>query len=148
MNTETLLLNAGLRDILKKLLHSIESGLADEFLDLLLKGMEVVFFLDKDFRRNIENFTASYFFTSNDGKICVSAIFEKGKMSVHKHACKNPTLKITFKDAKALMHFLISSGSDLLTPLLHQDVVCDGNLNYLSKFGYMSKHLMLMIHKL
>ena len=132
--------------LLKKeeLLKCSKSDIAGRVLELLFDLMNLVFKLDKNFRRNIENFNAQYFFTSVDKGIAVVVNFADGKMEVKKGQATKPNIKITFKDSKAMYNFLLS-GSDLLSPILHQDVMCEGNLNYLNKFGYMCKHLAAMV---
>ncbi|MCK4260506.1 MAG: hypothetical protein KAX49_16135 [Halanaerobiales bacterium] len=128
-------------------LESIDSGLTEEFLIILLNAMSWAFILSKNFRKNIKNFDARYLFLGDGEKICVSVIFKNGKMRVHHKKIDEKNLTIKFKDSKALRHYLFSP-NDLLTPILHQDIMTEGNINYLTKFGYMSNHLMLLAKKL
>ena len=51
-------------------------------------------------------------------------------------------VKVTFKDAPSLKQFLFSRNQDILDSLLTNTVEVDGNLNYLYKFGFMSRDLM------
>jgi len=126
-----------------KYLEAIKSEGAEEFLELLLKAMGLVFLIDKDFRRNIENFNGRYLFCSKDRSITVAAIFEDGKLKVCEEAIENTNMTVTFKNAKALMGFLLSPKPDILGSMLRQDVAVDGNLNYLYKFAFMAKRLQL-----
>ncbi len=130
--------------IQKKFLNCLESELAEEFLHLLLKLMSLSFYLKKDFRRNLENFQGRYLFKSRDESITVAAIFKNKKLKVKEKKIDNTDVTVIFKDQKALMKFLLSSKPDILNSLLKQEVIFDGNLNYLLKFIFMSKHLQLM----
>ncbi len=129
----------------KKFLNCLESELAEEFLQLLLNLMSLVFFLHKDFRRNIKDFNGRYLFRSKDNKITVAAIFKNNRMTVLEKAIDNTNVTVIFKDQRALMKFILSPKPDILGSILKQDVTLDGNLNYLSKFAYMAKHLQLMV---
>jgi hypothetical protein len=106
--------------------------------------MSLVFFLNKDYGRNIDDFSGRYLFRDRANKITVAAIFKKNKMKVRKKMIGNTNVTIVFKNQRALMNFLLSPKPDILNSILNQDVSYDGNLNYLSKFAYMAKRLQLM----
>jgi hypothetical protein len=129
---------------LKPLASFFESKLADGFLELLLDMMRLAFLFDSRFRRNIEGFQGRYLFRSKDGSIAAGAIFSQGRMAVSREAIENPNVAVTFRDEKALMGFLLAPKPDILGAVLRQDVVLEGNLNYLYKFAYMAKRLQLM----
>ena len=107
--------------------------------------MSLVFFLNKDFKRNIENFNGRYLFKSRDNKITVAAVFRDNRMKVYEKAIDRTNITVTFRNSKALMDYLLSPKPDILGSILRQDVTIDGNLNYLYKFAYMAKHLQLMV---
>ena len=140
-----LLRNFRAKTLQKRFLNCIESEFAEEFLELLLKLMSLVFFLDKDFKRNIENFNGRYLFKSRDNKITVAAIFRDNQMKVYEKNIDRTDVTVNFKDAKALMNYLLSPKPDILGSILRQDVTIDGNLNYLYKFAYIARHLQLMV---
>ena len=140
-----LLRNFRAKTLRKRFLNCIESEFAEEFLELLLKLMSLVFFLDKDFKRNIENFNGRYLFKSRDNKITVAAIFRDNQMKVYEKNIDRTDVTVNFKDAKALMNYLLSPKPDILGSILRQDVTIDGNLNYLYKFAYIARHLQLMV---
>ena len=50
---------------------------------------------------------------------------------------------VTFKNADALMRFLLAEKKDILQSLLNNEVQIAGNLNYLYKFGFMANHVLL-----
>ena len=128
----------------QKLIRSIESEMAEDFLGLLLKVMGIAFIFFKDFRKNIIDFNGKYFFKSRDNGITVSAIFANGKMKVQETIPFEPDITVIFKNAKTLRDFLLAPKQDILGSMLRQDITINGNLNYLYKFAYMAKHLQLM----
>jgi hypothetical protein len=129
---------------LKSLATFFESKLTDGFLEVLLNMMGLAFLFDGKFRRNIEGFEGRYLFQSKDKTIAAGAIFSHGRMTVSKEAIEKPNITITFRDEKALMGFILAPKPDILGAVLRQDVVLEGNLNYLYKFAYMAKRLQLM----
>ncbi len=128
----------------KQFLNCIESELAEGFTELLLRLMSLVLFLNMDFRRNIKKFRGRYLFRSRDDEITVAAVFRDNRLRVYDKAIANTDVTVTFKDARALMNYILSPKPDILGSILRQDVVIDGNFNYLYKFAYMAKHLQLM----
>ncbi|MDL1977970.1 MAG: hypothetical protein LWX52_07745 [Deltaproteobacteria bacterium] len=128
----------------KQFFNCIESELAEGFTELLLRLMSLVLFLNMDFRRNIKNFRGRYLFRSRDDEITVAAVFRDNRLRVYEKAIANTDVTVTFKDARALMNYILSPKPDILGSILRQDVVIDGNFNYLYKFAYMAKHLQLM----
>ena len=129
----------------EQFLKCLESEFAEEFLELLLKLMRLVFFVNKDFRRNIEGFNGRYLFKSRNKNITVAVIFQNKKMDIYENEIDKANVTVTFKNAKALMSYLLSPKPDILGSILRQDVTIDGNLNYLYKFAYMATHLRLMV---
>lgn len=127
----------------EELVEAMKSEGAEAFLDLLLKLMGLVFFIDRDFRRNIENFNGRYLFCSGDRQITVAAVFKKNRLKVSKKAIKNTHVTVIFRNSKALMDFLLTPRPDIIEAVLRQDVCVDGNLNYLYKFAFMARRLQL-----
>jgi hypothetical protein len=126
---------------IKKLFNCIETGLLDDFLELLLNAVRLVLCVDPKYRRNIDNFKAVYAFQSLDGSIAASALFENNKMKVKKNAIPNATITVFFKDGKSLWEFLMEKDPDVFKFVLDSKLSYKGNLNYLMKFAYMAKHL-------
>ena len=129
---------------MKRFTDCLSSDFAEDFLQLLLNLMSVVFFFDREFRKNIEGFTGRYQFRSKDGKITVAASFADNRLEVAEKEIPNPHITIYFKDGKALMGYLLTPKPDILGSMLRQEVSLDGNLNYLYKFAFMAKRLQLM----
>lgn len=125
------------RNLQKQLLGEV----TDKFLEGLLDGMDVAFFLSKGYRRNIEGFEGKYVFRTADNTVAVSAIFKDGDMQVKDGDLGDWDVKITFKDASALLKFLFSKNQDILNSILANEVEVDGNLNYIYKFGFMARDL-------
>lgn len=129
---------------MRKLVECLESELAEEFLEVLLELMKIIFLVDHDFRRNIRDFSARYLFRSVDGSITVAAVFGDDTMEVLEEEISQPDITVNFKDSKALMNYLLTPKPDVLGSMLRQEVTLDGNLNYLFKFAFMAKRLQLM----
>ena len=102
----------------KDLTEQIYGKVTDKFLELLLKGMDLAFYLSKGYRKNRD-----------------------GDMSVHEGAQDDWDARITFKNAAALRSFIFSKDQDILNSLLKNEVEVDGNLNYIYKFGFMARDL-------
>ena len=115
----------------------------DLSLELLLGFMRLHLLVNAPFRRNIEHFEARYSFRSTDGRIDAGIIFSGSKMNVVRHAIDNTNVSVVFKDGLALKNFLFSPEPDIIGAILNNEVSYTGNLNYLSKFAYMAKHLKL-----
>ncbi|WDP90342.1 MAG: hypothetical protein HUN04_11800 [Desulfobacter sp.] len=130
--------------MLKEIFESFDSEITEEFLELLLNAMGLFFVFSREFRRQIEGFEGRYLFRSRDGGITISTVFKDGKMKVKEKEISNTDIIISFKNAKALRDFIFSPKPDILGSILRQDVVVDGNLNYMYKFAYMAKRLQLM----
>jgi hypothetical protein len=137
--------DAGLKVVTERFQRCLGSDLAEGFLQLLLTLMSAVFMVSRDFKRSIKDFSGRYVFRSRDNRIETSVLFENGRMHVREGKVDNPNVTVVFKDSKALMSYLLSPKPDILGSLLRQDVVIDGNFNYLYKFAYMANRLKLMV---
>lgn len=129
---------------IKRCIDSIETRMMDDFLELLLKIIRLVLIVDPKYRRNIEDFNARYTFRSEDGRIATSAIFKDNKMKVKKYEIPDTNVTVIFKNGKALWEFLMAADPDVFIFLLENKVRNKGNINYLLKFGFMSKRLKFM----
>ena len=127
----------------KHLLECMEGAVIDNVLEMLLKLMGLMFWLDSDYRKNIENFQASYVFTDYDGDFYTAVHFDNGNMKVSSKKVSKPTFKLIFRDSNALINVLLRGASDILDAMLKQEVDFEGNINYMSKFGYMALHPIL-----
>lgn len=115
--------------------------ITDDFLELLLRGMELAFCVSKDYRKNIEGFQATYAFQTADGRVGCSAVFHDGDMDIDSKVRLPYNALVSFKDAQALWRFLLAENQDVLDSILANEVDVDGNLNYIYKFGYMATDL-------
>lgn len=127
----------------KTLLNCIDGHMIGNVMEVLLNLMGLVLRLDKKYRRNIENFDAVYAFTDKAGDFYIAAIFRNNTLSVSRKKVENPTFTLIFKDNEALVKLLFSGAPDILNAMLNQEVDFEGNINYMSKFGYMAMHLVL-----
>lgn len=118
----------------------------DNFITLLLRGMDLFFCLtqDDDFQRNLENFEGRYFFKTADADetIKASATFSNSDMYVHEDAIADWDVMVTFKNGKALRDFLFSEKQDIFDSISRSEVEVDGNLNYIYKFAFMAKDIL------
>ena len=134
-----------LADMWKKFQRDLETEAAEEFLEILLNAMRLMFAISHDYRKNIRKFEGRYQFCSKDGRMTVAAVFKNGRMTVEEKVIENPDITVTFRDGRTLFNFLLSPKQDILGSMLRQDVQTDGNLNYLYRFGYLAKRLQLMM---
>ncbi|CCK81411.1 MULTISPECIES: hypothetical protein [Desulfobacula] len=141
---KTLIAN-NLRTLKNDIENEVAGGALDNLLYLLLKAMSLLFVVNKDYRKNIKDFTASYAICSRDKKIDVSAVFKKVNvlfaqqdgMKAMDSLVENPTTTVTFKDGKAMADFLLSGNTDVIAGMLNNQLSVSGNLNYLFKFIYL-----------
>jgi hypothetical protein len=126
---------------LRRYIADVEGALTNEFLQLLLGGMEVAFCISGSYRRNIKGFSGKFAFKTTDGKVGMSAVFEAGRMRVERKAIAPANVTVIFTNAAAIWRFLFSPGQDILQSILANEVEVDGNLNYVYKLGYMASDL-------
>ena len=133
------------RRIERQYLKCLESEIAEEFLELLLKLMRLAFKVDRDFRRDIDGFTGRYQFRSVDDSVTVAALFTGRDLKVKEELIPDPHITVVFKNGRALMNYLLSTDRDILRLMLNNEVVVKGNVNYMFKFGYLANHLQLAL---
>jgi len=133
--------NPLLRGFSKSLADQLRGAVTDDFVELLLQGMELSFRLSKDYRENIRGFAGTYVFRTADGRVGCSAVFRDGEMKVDEKVRSPYDVRVSFKDAKALQRFLLAENQDILDSILANDVEVDGNLNYIYRFGYLVRNL-------
>lgn len=126
---------------LGRLRKELTGKITDDFLEFLLSGMDLTFYLCKAYRKNIKNFEGRYLFNTADNLVTTSVTFKNGDMKVHEESIDDWNVKITFKDADALNAFIFSRDQDILNSLLANDVEFDGNMTYFLKFGFMARDL-------
>jgi hypothetical protein len=135
------LANSVTKLVSRKLVEQVRTAATDDFLELLLEGMEMAFCISGSYRKNIDGFKAKYVFTTADGKVGATARFEDGDM----HAAPTPeedfTVRVQFKDAAALRRFLFAQRQDVLESILANEIEVTGNVNYIYKFGHMARDL-------
>ena len=128
------------------LLKCLHDQTAEGFLTLILKAMRLAFKLDKDYRKNIKGFTGRYQFRTRDNSVLVAVTFTGKDMKVRKDkTIPDADITVIFKDSPAIMDYLLAGDRDILKLVLNNEVVLNGNMNYLMKFGYMANHLQLAL---
>ena len=78
---------------IEKLLSGLDAEFTEEVLEALLTGMSLVFLISSDYRKNIENFNATYVFKGRDNSFAVSAVFHDGKMEYENNGSGTYTIK-------------------------------------------------------
>ncbi len=130
---------------MKKLKKLLLGAATDKFIEILLRGMDLFFYLtpDDDFRRHLENFNGRYYFKTADKAetIRVSATFSNGDMHVHDGAIDDWDVMVTFKNGEALRNYIFSEKQDIFDSISKNAVEVDGNLNHIFKFGFMVQDL-------
>jgi hypothetical protein len=116
---------------------------AEAFLAVLLKLMALILLVNREYRKNIKDFDASYVFTDKSNKIYVTAEFKNNKLKIKKKRISEPDFTLVFRDGKTLFAIFLSESMDMLDSLLHQKVSFEGSVNYLNKFAYMAMRLKL-----
>ena len=141
--------------IRKVFLKAIENEVAEEFLKLLLGLMSLSFLLDRNLRRHIEGFCGLIQFRSKDNEIRVLAEFKDNRLKRKELKPKEelkarPDATVIFKNAEALMNFLLPKGGqrDILRSILNNEVILEGNFNYIYRFGFLANHLQLELEKM
>lgn len=129
------------RTFSRPLVEQLCGKITDDFLELLLRGMELAFCASADYRKNIESFRATYAFRTKDGRVGCSAVFHDGRMDVDSEVKSPYDALVSFKDAQALWRFLLAENQDVLDSILANEVDVTGNLNYIYRFGYMAADL-------
>ena len=133
--------NSLVRKFCKRLADQLCGKITDDFMELLLGGMELSFCVSKDYRENIKDFRGTYVFRTEDGRVGCSAVFRDGHMDVDTKVRFPYEVRVSFKNALALWRFLLGENQDILDSILANDVEVDGNLNYIYKFGYLARDL-------
>jgi hypothetical protein len=131
-------------DLMNRFQTCIVDGVANTFLDTLLKLMSLFFLFDHDFRRNIQGFSGRYLFVNKESNNNIGAVFQNNLLTVTHDKIMNPDITIIFKNGQAIMDYLLTPRPDILGSMLRQEVSLEGNLNYLYKFAYMARHLQLL----
>lgn len=127
----------------KNLMEELKGKVTDDFLDLLLIGMDLTFYLSKSYRKNIENFKGFYLFETRKGGVRSGVTFEDGNMKVHLEGMPDSDwdAKVTFEDPKSLWKYLLSKDQDILDSLLENTIRIEGNANLIFKFCFMVNDL-------
>lgn len=136
---------------LRKLKKQLKGAVTEEFLNILLNVMNLVFRLFRGYRKNIRGFQGRYHFEAVDEDVLTSVVFNNGKMKfdiiddddekAEERKKKNWDARVSFVDADALNRFIIS-GFDVFDPMLNNEVTLEGNMTYAFRFFFLIKDLM------
>ncbi len=138
-----------LKQLSRKLNTQLLGEATDIFIEILLRGMELSFYVfkDDDYQEHLKDsegryFEGRYLFQTADETVTASATFHEGRMHVHKRAIDQWDIKVAFQDSSALRDYLFSKDLDIINSIVENKVEVDGNLNYIYKFGFMAKDLL------
>jgi len=136
-------------------LKCLRDEVAEEFLKALLNLMKFSFLIDRRLRKNIEGFRGLIQFRSKDNEIRVLAEFkgnrlEQRELKPNERLKAVPNATVIYKNSDALMNFLLPRGGtrDILRSILRNEVVLEGNYNYIYRFGFLANHLQLEYAKI
>ncbi len=124
-----------------RLRDQINAAVTNQFVELLLRGMDLAFCLSRGYHKHIEQFQGTYLFRTARDEIVHTAIFADGNMQVRNESVADWNVRVTFRNAEVLKVFLLSPDRDIVDAVLKNDVEVDGNLNYIYKFGFMAMDL-------
>ena len=129
----------------RRLEDALASEATEEVFKLLLRVMAFCFIVDRAYRKNLKGFAADYLFVTEKGNINVAVTFRNNRMWVYEETIDSYNVRVDFADYKAVMAYLCNPDPDLLDQLLNQKLEFYGNLNYLYKFVYLSRHLLFTL---
>ncbi len=108
-------------------------------------------------RDRLRHFDGAIEFRSRDRQIRVVAAFGNNRLTVTELApgeqpAERANIRVVFKDAAALMNYLLPRGGldgkrDILGALLKNELVLDGNFNYIYRFGFLANHVQLQFKR-
>lgn len=127
----------------ERLGECLRAEAVETFLELLLTFLRFGVALDPGLRRSVAGFTADYRMATRDGRVDVGLSFRDGALDVHEDPAGPFDATLRFRDERALMRYFSSTDPDLLAALLKQDVVIEGNLNYVYRLAYLARHIQL-----
>ena len=117
------------------------------FFALLLEALGLLMVFAPFWRKSVKGFRGRYQFRSEDGDIHTAVAFVRSpffgtKMTVTHGTIDRPDVTLTFKNGQALYAFLLSGGGDIFSAILDNKLSFSGNVNYLMKFAYLSRHVL------
>ncbi len=114
-------------------------------LQSFLEVLSLAYSSNYDLRRHIKGITAGYLFLFGDSERKISLEIKNSGMRVFQGNTEMPDISIKFRDSESLRNLIFTGKPDILKVILRQDVVAEGNLNYLFKFVYLINHLQLKL---
>ena len=125
----------------KGLVEQLTGQITDQFLEMLLRSMEMTFVFSKDYRRNIQGLRGTLTFVTRKGDVGVSAVFDNGKLKVLSKPSAEWNALVTYKDAGAVWSMLLGGDAVILDSLLNNTVDAEGTLPYIYRFGFLARDL-------
>lgn len=126
-----------------RLAACLRSEAAETFLELLLGALRIGLAVDPQLHRGVQDFDGRYRLATRDKAVDVALTFRHGHLDVGEDATGPFNATLWFRDERALMRFFAARNPDLFASLLNQDVVTEGNLNYIYRLAYLARHVQL-----
>ena len=114
-------------------------------LQSFLEVLSIAYSSNYDLRRHIKGITARYLFLFGDNERKISLEIKNSGMRVFQGNTEMPDISIKFRDSESLRNLIFTDKTDILKVILRQDILAEGNLNYLFKFVYLINHLQLKL---
>ena len=122
----------------------LSKGLTTAYVTFLLGSMSTAFSALPRIHRQLKGkngtpYKASFLFQTFDESVSVSAVFDKGRMSVRPWRIDDPDITMFFRN-QAIMRDLLSAHPkrDIFNAMLDGDMVYEGNLNHLARFSFLT----------
>ena len=126
--------HSGKRISISDIISSFKNFITRKVLHLFLFILSVIINKNSKYNKKIRNFNGRYIIDSKDKSFIHSIGFHNNRVTLFNHYIEDPDIIISFKDSGALRRLLFSPKPDIIKATLNQDVLVDGNLNYLYKF--------------
>lgn len=123
----------------------MNSGRMEVLLEIALRIMSLLFFLNSQYRKNIEGFKGKIAFKLDDCDLGVTAVFCRRlfmpAMVVKNRALKDVNVTIDFCNGKEMASFITQSNPDIISGMLDNKLNFTGNLNYILRFVFLAKDI-------
>ena len=120
----------------------------------LVKWMDYVSDIDKEFSNDINRFVGHYQFMTADKSVQVAVLFNGKRREVIEGLIRDPDVTAVFFRVTDLINYVVAAlkechpggePPDALMLVLHHKVKIEGNVSYMMKFLYMANHVQLFV---
>lgn len=120
----------------------------------LVKWMDWVSEIDKEFNNDINRFVGHYQFMTADKSVQVAVLFNGKRREVIEGLIRDPDVTAVFFKVTDLINYVLAAlkeyhpggePPDALMLVLRHKVKIEGNVSYMMKFLYMANHVQLFV---